>query len=205
MKRRRFFQTLAAAPAAKALLAQQQPPASPPGSASVSSPAASSTEIPQLQTAAVDLAGEPVPAFFTGEQYAALRRLSDILFPAANGLPGALDAKVPEFLDFLISVSPADRQQLYRNGLDALNAEAMKHANQPFAKAPAIEATSLLAPLREPWTYDPPSDPLAHFLREAKQDVYTATVNSREYNEAAAAASGGRRFAARGFYWLPLE
>ncbi len=162
-------------------------------------------EIPQLQTAAVDLAGDPIPQFFTAGQYSALRKLSDLLQPSLNGTPGALDAKVPEFLDFLISVSPADRQQLYRGGLDALNAAAMKRSSRPFSEAGDSDAATILAPLREPWTYEAPADPLAHFLREAKHDVYTATVNSREYNQAGAAAGGGRRFGARGFYWLPFE
>jgi hypothetical protein len=161
--------------------------------------------IPQLQTAAVDLAGDPMPQFFTAGQYAALCKLCDLLQPALHGAPGALDAKVPEFLDFLISVSPAERRQLYRGGLDALNAAAMKHSNTSFSEAGASDAVAILAPLREPWTYDAPADPLAHFLREAKHDVYTATVNSREYNQAGAAAGGGRRFGARGFYWLPFE
>jgi hypothetical protein len=62
----------------------------------------------------------------------------------------------------------------------------------------------LLAPLREPWTFDPPADPLTRFLRAAKQDVRAATMNSREY--AAAAGSSGRRSAAGlGLYWLPLD
>ncbi len=198
MQRRRFFQTLAAAPAAGALLAQQ------PAAAQQTS-SSGSNEIPQLQTTAVDLAGDPVPQFLTPEQYAALRKLSDLLQPAMASMPGALEAKVPEFLDFLISVSPDARQKLYRDGLDALNAEAMKHTNKPFAEISVADAASVLAPLRQPWTYEAPSDPLAHFLREAKQDVHTAMVNSREYNQAGAAAGGGRRFGARGFYWLPIE
>ena len=52
-------------------------------------------------------------------------------------------------------------------------------------------------PLRAPWTYDAPADPLARFLAAAKQDVRTATVNSREYNAAgappAAAAASARK------------
>ena len=162
-------------------------------------------EIPQLETAAVDLAGDPVPHFFTAGQYSALRKLSDLLQPAVNGTPGALDAKVPEFLDFLISVSPADRQQLYQGGLDALNAAAVSHGGKSFAELNHSDAAAVMAPLREPWTYEPPSDPLAHFLREAKHDVHTATVNSREFNKAGAAAGGGRRFGAQGLYWLPIE
>ena len=45
----------------------------------------------------------------------------------------------------------------------------------------------LLAPLRDPWTYDAPADPVAAMLRAAKDDVRRATLNSREWNLAAAA------------------
>ena len=64
-----------------------------------------------------------MPHFFTAQQFAALRKLSDLLHPPANSVPGALEAKAPEFLDFLLGQSSADRQQLYRIGLDGLNAQ----------------------------------------------------------------------------------
>jgi hypothetical protein len=144
------------------------------------------------------------PKYFSATQYAALRHLSDVLMPAINETPGALDARVPEFLDWLISQSPQDRQQLYRVGLDQLNAQAKKRFNRSFAEVDASQAAELLAPLRDPWTFDPPSDPLARFLRAAKQDVRAATTNSREY--AAAAGSSGRRGGGGlGLYWLPLD
>ena len=134
--------------------------------------------------------------FFTAQQFAALRKLSDLLIPPMNGAPGALEAKAPEFLDFLLSQSPADRQQLYRNGLDGLNAQARRRFAKPFADVDAAQADMLLAPLREPWTYDAPADPVAAMLRAAKDDVRRATTNSREWNLAATAGrtrgGGGR-------------
>jgi hypothetical protein len=197
MKRRRFFQTLAAAPAAGALIGQQQPAAAPPQPLP-------SGELPKLETAAMDAAAEMVPHFFSAEQFATLRKLSDILQPPLKGTPGALEAKAPEFLDFLIGESPADRKELYCAGLDALNADARRAYHTPFAELDTSQAAALMAPLRQPWTYDPPADPLARFLRAAKQDVRIATVNSREYNMAGAFSGGGRRFGAQGLYWLPL-
>lgn len=193
MKRRKFFQTLAAAPAAGALLAQRQPPG------------ASGGELPKLETANAEAAAELLPHFFDPQQFAALRRLCDILQPPMNGMPGAIAAKAPEFLDFLIGDSPVERQHLYRSGLDVLNAAASKRYRKPFADLDAAQAAEVLAPLRAPWTYDGPTDPLARFLQAAKQDVRTATVNSREYNTAGAAQGGGRRFGAQGQYWLPLD
>jgi hypothetical protein len=197
MKRRRFIQTLAAAPAvtvpvAPELFAQQPASPSPP-----------QEEAPKLELTTPDLAAEMTPRFFTAPQFAALRKLSDILLPPLNGLPGALDAQAPEFLDFLIGASPAVRQQLYRAGLDALNAQAVKQFKKPFAEVDEAQANTLLASLRQPWTYEPPADPLARFLWAAKQDVRTATMNSREY--ATASSAGSRRGGGLGQYWYPID
>jgi Gluconate 2-dehydrogenase subunit 3 len=180
MKRRRFFQTLAAAGTIPTLAGQPQQ---------------AQTGLPKLETTIADSAADTLPHFFTAQQFAALRKLCDVLQPPINGTPGALDAKAPEFLDFLIGESPADRQQLYRQGLNALNQAG-------FVEADAARTIAILAPLHAPWTFDPPPDPLAAFLQAARQDVRTATVNSREYN---AAGGGSRRFGGQGYYWLPLD
>ena len=196
MKRRRFFQTIAAAPAVTALLGQQQPTAPP-------APRPPASDAPKLETTPADQVAESVPHFFNAQQFAALRKLSGLLMPPLNGAPGALEAKAPEFLDFLIGESPADRQQLYKAGLDALNAQSATQYQKPFADLDAAQADTLLAPLHQPWTYLAPADPLARFLVVAKADVRAATVNSREYNTAG--ASGGRRMGGTGLYWYPID
>lgn len=199
MRRRRFIQTLAATPAVALpvtaeLHAQQGSPAR---------PAPTTEDAPKLEIASLDAVAEGVPRYFSALQFAALRKLSDILMPPLNGMPGALEAEAPEFLDFLISKSPADRQQIYKAGLDALNAQAQRQFRKAFAEVDEAQAATLLAPLRQPWTYEPPADPLARFLREAKADVRTATQNSRVY--ATAGSAGGRRGGGMGQYWYPLD
>ena len=52
--------------------------------------------------------------YFDAEQMATLRKLGDILLPPMNGYPGSTQASAPEFIDFLISVSPVERQKMYR-------------------------------------------------------------------------------------------
>jgi hypothetical protein len=197
MKRRRFIQALAATPAAPALLAQSPP------APSVAKTTPNSGNDAALLYAAPDAAADPVLHFFTAQQIATLRKLSDLLMPAANGAPGALEAKAPEFLDFLLSQSPAERQQLYRNGLEGLNAQAKRRFSKPFADVDAGQAEMLLTPLRDPWTYDVPADPVAAFLRGVKDDVRRATTNSREWNLAASA--GRTRGGGAGLYWLPID
>jgi len=199
MKRRGFVKALAAAPAVPAVLAQQTAPPTPP---SRIPPAA--VETPKLELGIPDDVADMQPRFFTASQFAALRKLCEVLMPRIGDAPGAIDAAAPEFLDFLISESPKYRQTLYRDGLDALNGEAKKRFNKVFADADASQSAVLLEPLRRQWTYEPPSDTLARFLCAAKQDVRTATVNSREYT-AAAASGGGRRGSGVGLYWYPLD
>lgn len=198
MKRRRFIQTLAAAPAV-AVPATLDTNAESPASAQ-----RPQEEAPKLETASLDAAGETTPRFFSAPQFAALKKLSAILMPPLNNMPGALEAGAPEFLGFLISKSPAERKQIYTAGLNTLNAQATKRFGKAFADVTDAQAAELLAPLKQPWTYEPPADPFARFLREAKQDVRTATINSREY--ALAASSGGRRGGSGlGQYWYPID
>lgn len=197
MKRRRFIQTLAAAPAIAVPASLETNAQSPAGAQRPQE------EAPKLETASLDAVADGMPRFFSAPQFAALKKLSEILMPPLNNMPGALEAGAPEFLDFLIGKSPADRQQLYKGGLDALNAQATKRFGKAFAEVAEAQAVELLAPLRQPWTYEPPTDPFARFLREAKQDVRTATMNSREYT--AAGSSGGRRGGGIGQYWYPID
>jgi hypothetical protein len=197
MKRRRFIQTLAVTPAA-ALPIAAEPPAPPQQFA-----ARPAEDAPKLEATGLDAVAETTARFFTAPQFAALRKLSELLLPPLGGMPGALEAGAPEFLDFLIGKSGGDRQQLYKSGLDALNARATKRFGKTFADITEAQATELLSPLRQPWTYEPPADPFARFLREAKQDVRTATLNSREY--VTAGSSGGRRGGGLGQYWYPID
>jgi hypothetical protein len=194
MKRRRFLQGLAIAPAAPSLVAQQ--------AAIQAAPARPGADSP-LRYGISDDAAEPVLRFFSVPQFSAMRKLSDLLMPPVNGAPGAQDAEAAEFLDFLLSQSSADRQQLYRGGLDGLNNQSKKRFNKLFADVDANQAEALLTPLRDPWTYDAPADPVAAFLRAAKDDVRRATVNSREWNQAVAA--GRARGGGAGLYWLPID
>jgi hypothetical protein len=196
MKRRQALQSLAGLSMAGALpvpaLSQQQPAAP-----------HTVNETPKLDTTAADAAAQGLPRFFSADQYAALDRLSEILMPAGADLPGAREARVAEFLDFLISVSPADRQKLYRDGLDTLNAQARTRYGKSFAQLDAAGIDVVLSPLRQAWTYSPSADPLAQFLQAAKMDAMHATMNSRQWSFARAKRS--RRAARLGMYWYPIE
>jgi hypothetical protein len=214
MKRRGFVKSLIALPAARELAAQQQAPAQTPaaqppagGRGGGAGGRFGQGNIPKFEVTQAEVVGEPTQRFFTAPQFAALRKLSDVLMPPMRSFPGALDCGAPEFLDFLIGDSPADRKALYRNGLDALNALAKKQFSKAFAELDATQADAVIRPLLAPvpWAYDLPKDPTMHFLAEAHRDIRTATQNSREW--AAAGASSGRRtgFGGGGSYLNPID
>jgi hypothetical protein len=216
MKRRRFLQAIAATPAAAPLAAQQAPSAAPAAGAPAAGGAArggglrGGENTAVLETTAADLTADAAaPSFFTADQYGALCGLARLLQPPLNGHPGAIEAGAPEFLDFLLSVSPADSQKLYRDGLDSLNSHSRKQFKKLFADLDATQADAIVRPLLAaiPWSEDLPKDPLRHFIAQAHRDIRTATQNSREW--ASAGASSGRRGRGNGggtgLYWLPVD
>lgn len=207
MKRRRFISAVAAAPAVPALLAQQTtqtpPPAPAPGRGRGGFGAQA---VPRIPVTGPDETAATVNKFFSPAQFAALRKLAGIMVPPVKGSIGALDCDAVEFVDFLIGSSPADRQQLYKNGLDALNTAARKQFGKPFADLTPAQAESILKPLVVPvaWAYDPPKDPVKHFVFQAHQDLRTATQNSVEAAKALA-GSGRRGGGGGGLFWNPID
>ena len=142
--------------------------------------------------------------YFRAEHMATLRKLGDILLPPMNGYPGSTQACAPEFIDFLISVSPVERQRMYRSGLDRLNAEAHKQFGIPFARVNAEQADALLRPWLRTWMVDhPPTEPFARFINVAHEDIRTATMNSQVWS--IAATSAGERAPSIGWYWSPID
>jgi hypothetical protein len=131
----------------------------------------------------------------------ALSRLCDLVAPPFNGKPGAVEAGVPEFFDFLMTHESADRKALFRGGLAILTQKAKSDFGKSFAELSAAQADSLLKPLREPYQYGGPKDPAARFLHAVRQEAVQATLNSREWAEAGAS----RRAAGLNYYWRSVE
>src|SRR5262245_86622 len=208
MKRRRFVQALAVVPATSAL-GQQAPPAGAPVPGGRGGGGGRfGGNIPKLEITPSSEVGQSAQRFFMPLQFSALRKLSDVLMPPMHGNPGALTAGAPEFLDFLIAVSPADRQRLYRTGLDTLNARAKKQFEKSFSELDASQADKIIRPMlvTVPWVKDPPKDPLHHFMWSAHDDIRRATMNSKEYADAAAASGRRGGFGGGGGqYVLPID
>ena len=158
---------------------------------------------PKLAMSSAEALTTSVQAFFSPEETETLRKLTSTLVPPLNGHPGAAEANVSEFLDFLIAKSPRDRQILYRQGLHRLDGDARRRFGKPFAALDARQIADVLVPLKSSWTPSGPSDQFARFLETAKEDTLTATVNSREW--ASSASSGRRGGRGVGTYWYALD
>jgi hypothetical protein len=138
--------------------------------------------------------------FFNEQQLATLRRLSEILLPPLRGYPGAKEAGTPEFIDFLIGVSPTDRQQMYQSGLDRLDSEAKLRFGVTFSALEKSQADQLLRPWLRTWMTDhPPVEPYEHFINIAHSDIRTATINSEAWSKAREQAPD------MDLYWFPVD
>jgi len=143
-------------------------------------------------------------SFFTPLQMRTLTRMSDVLLPPLNGKPGAVQAQTPSFLDFLISSSAESRQKVYTGGLDWLEEMAQSKYKTPFAQLDDAQAGELLKPWLRAWMSDnPPTEAHADFINVAHDDIRSATVNSKAWNDVPSV--GAEPSTETGIYWLPIE
>src|ERR1700722_9705777 len=144
MKRRNFVRSLLVVPASAVAAEQAAPPATTPAPAAlpVQNPR-SVQNVPKFNLVLPDSAADQTTGFFDPAQFATLNKLAEILVPPIKKSPGAVDAHAPEFLDFLISRSPAPTQTLYREGLDGLNSSAKKHFHKAFVELDVKQADAI--------------------------------------------------------------
>lgn len=71
------------------------------------------------------------PAFFTSHEYATVRVLAELVIPRDGRSGGALDAGVPEFMDFILNENPG-MQTPFRGGLAWLDTESRERFRQEF-------------------------------------------------------------------------
>ena len=214
MRRRDFVKAIVAASAsAKTVLGQQSTaPVAPAVPAAVpSAPQTAPGPVPWMHglmevkplpigSTVADAVAQTDAYFFNEAQLATLRRLSEILMPSLRGYPGAKEAGTAEFLDFLIGVSPMNRQQMYQSGLDRLDAEAKQHFGVAFSRVDKTQADQLISPWLRTWMTDhPPTEPYARFINIAHSDIRTATINSEAWSKARQGAPEME------LYWFPVD
>lgn len=83
------------------------------------------------------------PKLFNAHEWASLRRLCDLIFPADERSKGALDAGAPEFIDLLASHND-ELAAIYTGGLAWLDNAMRARHNATFVDAKPDQQTALL-------------------------------------------------------------
>lgn len=93
------------------------------------------------QAAKTDAKGAPYKAkFFSADQMALIATISELIIPTDDHSKGAIDAEVPEFIDLMISESPAETKKQWTDGLAAVD----KMAPAGFNKASKDQQIAIL-------------------------------------------------------------
>lgn len=87
--------------------------------------------------------------FFTKEEMATIAVLCDIIIPADAKSGSATDAKVPEFIEFIVKDKPEFQVSL-RGGLRWLNLESVKRFGQSFTGSSSQQRLSLIDEIAYP-------------------------------------------------------
>jgi gluconate 2-dehydrogenase gamma chain len=104
------------------------------------------------------------PAFFTAHEYQTVHLLADLIIPPDQRSGGAVDAGVPEFMDFLLAEEPrlpeaSRRQTAMRGGLAWLDLECQRRFDATFVTCRDDQRSALLDDISQPPPVDPNADP----------------------------------------------
>jgi len=114
------------------------------------------------------------PRFFTEPEFETVARLASLIIPS-DETPGAREAEVEEWIDFLQSASDEARQRLYREGLARLAARCQERHASGFSKLPEAAQVDAVLVLEK-------TD--AAFFQALKDDVvfgfYTSEIGLAE-------------------------
>jgi hypothetical protein len=118
------------------------------------------------------------PRFFGAEQYRTLLALADTLLPDDGDVPGALQARVPWFLDTTLHYTESGARQVWMDGLRTLDEEARRDHGKPFAELRSEQRIGLLERLSANETK--PQSAGERFFVFAKRQVLEAWALSEE-------------------------
>ena len=124
------------------------------------------------------LAGGFVPEFFTPQEWAIVRVLSDAIIPADERFGGALEAGVPEFMDFTM-IDRESSQGWMRDGLRWIDEESVRRFNAGFAIITERERAQLLDAIAWPGRAAPDMEQGVQFFNRFRDLTATGYFSSR--------------------------
>ncbi len=82
--------------------------------------------------------------FFNADQMALIATISELIIPTDDNSPGAIAAEVPQFIDLMISESPAEAKKTWTDGLAAVDKLSQSKNSAIFNKATKDQQIALL-------------------------------------------------------------
>jgi len=145
ISRRRALQVLGAVPVAAAIgqqPGQQQKPLTP----------GVTPQVPTGPAATPHAAGPAGPHFFNNHEWRTVRVLVDYVIPRDKRSGSATDAKVPEYIDYLLSEKDAslNTQTAWRGGLAWIDTESQKRFGHTFIQATDAQRRQILDDIAYP-------------------------------------------------------
>ncbi len=89
------------------------------------------------------------PAYFTPAQMETLAALSETIIPADEHSPGAQAARVPEYIDTVVSAGNSELKELWSRGIEAMDALARAASGKPFSECSPVAQDAMLQQLAD--------------------------------------------------------
>jgi gluconate 2-dehydrogenase gamma chain len=122
------------------------------------------------------------PQFFTAAEYAVVTRLTELIIPT-DDTPGAREAGVNEFVDFMVA-HDAEAQPHLRAGLSWLDDRSRREHSRPFLELTEDEQTAALEPLAYQAKYRKGDERGQEFFRRLREltimGFYSSEIGYRE-------------------------
>jgi gluconate 2-dehydrogenase gamma chain len=127
------------------------------------------------------------PQFFKSGEYAMVERLAEMIIPS-DGTPGAKEAGVAEFIDFMVASDP-ETQYSFRTGLSWLEAHSKRALGQRFIELAPEQQNFLLEPLAYKEKTRPGEEDGRAFFRMMREytvtGFYTSEIGYKELDHPA--------------------
>jgi len=127
------------------------------------------------------------PSFFTPPEYATIELLADLIIPS-DDTPGAREAGVAEFIDFMVASDP-NVQDKFRNGLKWLDVNAERQGGSRFVALTRDHQIALLEPLAYKAKYRAGEEDGREFFHLVREFVvmgfYTSEIGFKELDNPA--------------------
>src|SRR5678816_4634152 len=127
------------------------------------------------------------PQFFASEDYPVIARLVELIIPS-DETPGAREAGVAEFVDFMVAHDP-QQQAPMRTGLAWLQDRSQREYTRPFLQLTAAEQAALLEPLAYKAKYRDGEETGREFFRRIREltvmGFYSSEIGYRELDNPA--------------------